>query len=250
MLKRMILLVICAVLSVGCREAGQAQYTSVSQQEALEMMAEEDNYIILDVRTAEEYAQGHIPGAVNIANESITDTMPAGLEDLNQLIFVYCRSGSRSKDAAAKLAAIGYTNIIEIGGISTWPGKVTESMEFETAMTKTMLILDIYTPGEKDGVTLTPASFQYPVMELVLSNQSGRPFTYGSAFVLEINDNGEWVETAESRDAMWTMEAYELEDGESIVLKCDLSRLCSLYPGRYRLSKEGIAAEFRLVYSE
>ena len=83
------------------------------------MMEEETGYIILDVRTAQEYSEKHIPEAINIANESIGSELP----DKDQLILVYCRSGNRSKQASEKLVKLGYTNIIEIGGINSWPGE-------------------------------------------------------------------------------------------------------------------------------
>ncbi|MCI8432253.1 MAG: rhodanese-like domain-containing protein [Lachnospiraceae bacterium] len=93
--------------------------------EAVVMMEEESDYIILDVRTAEEYGERHIPGAVNIPNESIGTREIPELPDKEQLIFVYCRSGNRSKQASGKLAALGYTNIVEFGGINDWPGETT-----------------------------------------------------------------------------------------------------------------------------
>ena len=87
------------------------------------MMEEESGYIILDVRTPEEFAEKHIPGAINVANETIgTDEIPE-LPDKDQLILVYCRSGNRSKQASEKLVALGYTNIVEFGGINDWPGE-------------------------------------------------------------------------------------------------------------------------------
>ena len=82
------------------------------------------SYIILDVRREDEFAAGHIPGAINVANESIDTEAPAELPDKDQVIYVYCRSGNRSKQAASKLAAIGYTNIIEFGGIIDWTGEI------------------------------------------------------------------------------------------------------------------------------
>lgn len=88
------------------------------------MMQTESDYVIVDVRRADEFASGHIPGAINIPNESIDKSQPVALPNLDQLIMVYCRSGNRSKQAAKKLAAMGYTNIVEFGGINTWPGKV------------------------------------------------------------------------------------------------------------------------------
>ena len=87
------------------------------------MMEEGSGYIILDVRTPEEFAEKHIPGAINVANETIgTDEIPE-LPDKDQLILVYCRSGNRSKQASEKLVKLGYTNIVEIGGINSWPGE-------------------------------------------------------------------------------------------------------------------------------
>ena len=88
------------------------------------MMQAETGYVIVDVRRADEYASGHIPGAINIPNESIDKAQPAELPDFDQLIMVYCRSGNRSKKAAQKLADMGYSNIVEFGGISTWPGEI------------------------------------------------------------------------------------------------------------------------------
>lgn len=112
------------IVLVGCaapdKESG---YRRVEMEEAVTMMEEESGYIILDVRTPEEFEEKHIPGAVNVPNETIdTEEIPE-LPDKEQLIFVYCRSGNRSKQASAKLAELGYTNIVEFGGIKDWPGE-------------------------------------------------------------------------------------------------------------------------------
>ena len=80
--------------------------------------------VLMDVRESDEFRAGHIPGAINVANEDIGAEQPAELPDLDQVIFVYCRSGRRSKEASAKLAALGYTNIFEIGGILDWDGEI------------------------------------------------------------------------------------------------------------------------------
>ncbi len=101
-----------------------AEYTSISMEEAKEVFATPGDYIILDVRRADEFAEGHIPGAINVANEDIGDECPAELPDLDQVIYVYCRSGRRSKEASSKLAALGYTNIYEFGGILDWDGEI------------------------------------------------------------------------------------------------------------------------------
>ena len=87
------------------------------------MMEEESGYIILDVRTPEEFADKHIPGAINIPNETIGKEEVPELPDKDQLILVYCRSGNRSKQAAEKLVALGYNKIVEFGGINDWPGE-------------------------------------------------------------------------------------------------------------------------------
>ena len=127
-MKKLIPFLMIAAILTGCavsRDAGNAEngYRQITAAEAVSLMEAEENYIILDVRTAQEYSEKHIPKAVNIPNESIgTEDLPA-LPDKNQLILVYCRSGNRSKQASEKLAALGYTNIVEFGGINSWPGE-------------------------------------------------------------------------------------------------------------------------------
>ena len=101
-------------------------YKQISQEEAWEMMESESDYVIVDVRRQDEFNSGHIPNAICIPNESIDKEQPAKLPDLDQLIMVYCRSGNRSKQAAEKLSAMGYTNIVEFGGITTWPGEIVK----------------------------------------------------------------------------------------------------------------------------
>lgn len=102
-------------------------YEHIEQDEAKSLMDTEKDYIILDVRTEGEYAEGHIPGAICIPNETIDDISKEGIDsmaevltDKDQLILVYCRSGNRSAQASQKLANMGYTNIKEFGGINTW----------------------------------------------------------------------------------------------------------------------------------
>ena len=103
-------------------------YKQISMDEAKQIFESgtEDSYLILDVRRADEFAAGHIPGAVNVANESIGEEPPVELPDKNQTIYVYCRSGNRSKQAAGKLATLGYKNIVEFGGILEWTGEIVK----------------------------------------------------------------------------------------------------------------------------
>ena len=99
-------------------------YQQITAEEAAKMMQSATDYIVLDVRTEQEYASGHIPGAVNIPNETIASGAIQQLPDKEQLILVYCRSGNRSKQASEKLVNLGYTNIVEFGGINDWSGEV------------------------------------------------------------------------------------------------------------------------------
>ena len=123
-MKKLFPLVLAVLLLAGCAAPAEAgSYRQINMDEAITMMAEETGYIILDVRTAEEYAQGHIPGAINIPNETIGTGEIPELPDKDQLILVYCRSGNRSKQASEKLVKLGYTNIVEFGGINDWPGE-------------------------------------------------------------------------------------------------------------------------------
>ncbi|MDD7771339.1 MAG: rhodanese-like domain-containing protein [Firmicutes bacterium] len=126
---KFILILLTALLLGGCAAqptspSDKAAYRQISMEEAVTMMAQESDYIILDVRRADEFASGHIPGAINVANESIGTAEIPELPDKNQLILVYCRSGNRSKQASQKLADLGYTNIVEFGGIIDWPGDI------------------------------------------------------------------------------------------------------------------------------
>ena len=108
-------------------ENSTASYKNITQEEAKEMMQADDGHIIVDVRRQDEYDSGHIPNAILIPNESIDTEQPEELPDLDQVILVYCRSGRRSKEAAQKLADMGYTNIYEFGGIIDWTGEVVTS---------------------------------------------------------------------------------------------------------------------------
>ena len=106
--------------------ANNKTYKQISQEEAKEMMKKDDGHIIIDVRRQDEYDNGHIVGAILIPNESIGTSQPEQLKDLNQIILVYCRTGNRSKQAAQKLADMGYTNVCEFGGINTWDGDIVQ----------------------------------------------------------------------------------------------------------------------------
>ena len=123
-MRKLLSVFLTVILLAGCSAPKEAaSYRQISMDEAITMMEEESGYIILDVRTPEEFADKHIPGAVNVPNETIGEEKIPELPDKDQLILVYCRSGNRSKQASEKLAALGYTNVVEFGGINSWPGE-------------------------------------------------------------------------------------------------------------------------------
>ena len=112
------------LLAVCAAETKENTYRQIGMEQAIAIMEQESDYIILDVRRVDEFAEKHIPGAINIPNEEIGEEPIPQLPDKDQLILVYCRSGNRSKQASGKLVALGYTNVVEFGGIIDWPGEV------------------------------------------------------------------------------------------------------------------------------
>ena len=119
------LLLACA--APAAQNKSENTYEQISQKEARELMDTRSDAIVLDVRTEEEFAQRHIEGAILIPDDEIGQRAEGVLTDKDQLILVYCRSGRRSKNAASELAAMGYTNVKEFGGIIDWVyGTVTE----------------------------------------------------------------------------------------------------------------------------
>ena len=124
-MKKILPLLLSTLALTACSSASsETSFQQISMDEAITQMAEEDNFILLDVRTPEEFAGGHIPGAINVPNEIIGENDIEELPDKDQRIYVYCRSGNRSKQAAAKLVNLGYTNVVEIGGIIDYHGEI------------------------------------------------------------------------------------------------------------------------------
>ena len=122
-MKRIVMIFIFLILLLtGCGgNAADGSYHQITQEEAKEMMDTQE-VIILDVREQDEYDSGHIPGAVLLPVGTINeDTAAEVIPEMDATVLVYCRSGNRSKTAAAALASLGYTKIYEFGGINTWP---------------------------------------------------------------------------------------------------------------------------------
>lgn len=127
-MKKLVFLLLAVMMLTACGQAKEndqgAVYVNITAEEAKRIMDSEEGYIILDVRTQEEYDEGHIPGAIVISHEEIAEKAEDVLTDKDQLILVYCRSGRRSEIAAEALVELGYTNIKEFGGIIDWPYEV------------------------------------------------------------------------------------------------------------------------------
>ena len=122
-MKVVLTMLLVAILLVSCANS-QEVYMNITPETAKQIMDTSKDYVILDVRTQEEFDQAHIPGAILIPNDQISAEAERVLMDKNQLILVYCRSGRRSKLAAEELVKLGYTNIKEFGGIIDWPYEV------------------------------------------------------------------------------------------------------------------------------
>ena len=127
-MKILLIFALTALLLAACGQNHHQEtvymYVNITAEEAKEIMDTQQGYVILDVRTQEEYDQGHIPGAIVISHEEIEEKAESVLQDKSQLILVSCRSGRRSKIAAEALVKLGYTNIKEFGGILDWPYEV------------------------------------------------------------------------------------------------------------------------------
>jgi len=121
-MKKIVIMLVGVLLMSAC--TSESSYHKISAKEAKEMM-ETQEVIIVDVRTQAEYNEGYIENAILIPNESISGA-PSELPDKNALILIYCRSGNRSKQAADKLVALGYTKIYDFGGIIDWPYEIVE----------------------------------------------------------------------------------------------------------------------------
>ncbi|MDP3387667.1 MAG: rhodanese-like domain-containing protein [Eubacteriales bacterium] len=135
-----VILLIAAMIITGCtvqtpvatrqptslENVEKAEYIKISAQEAKEIIDTEENVAIVDVRTAQEYAEGHIPDAILIPGTQIRDLAPDLLPDLDQTILVYCRSGNRSETAARILIDMGYTDVMDFGGILDWPYEIVK----------------------------------------------------------------------------------------------------------------------------
>lgn len=114
-------------ISKEVKNGKKAEYKKITSDEAKKMIeTQTQKVIVVDVRTLEEYNEGHIPNAISVPLETIENKAEAKLKNKDDLILVYCRSGRRSREAALKLIEKGYTNVIDFGGIKDWNGEVVK----------------------------------------------------------------------------------------------------------------------------
>ena len=241
------------LLCVGCRnqimdgDGMVRSYEQITQEEAARLMETEDDFILLDVRTREEYAEAHIPGAICVPNEEIGTEPPPELPDRDQLILVYCRSGRRSKEAARKLFDMGYINVKEFGGIITWSGDTVSDV---SDAIRPVLMLDGAEEGEAEGVRLLVTGYADDVITARLTNTTEEEKYIGMEFSLSLKKDGVWQKLPWPEDTSWIALAQVLPANGETEAVCDASALGPLDSGEYLLEKAGVQAEFRLVWSE
>ena len=126
-MKKICLALFILILSSSCIFSKGEGYKRISMDEAKTLMEKEEGYILLDVRTKGEYESGYIPGAINIPLSDIDEKIISSLPDKSQMILVYCRSGNRSREASDKLSKLGYSNVLEIGGINDWKEEIVKN---------------------------------------------------------------------------------------------------------------------------
>lgn len=128
-MKRVLIILICLMFVIGCKEK-KALYKTVSSEEAYDIIETRSDVIILDVRTSSEYQSGHIKDSVNIPLDEIDNRfMEEVTDNYNTTVLVYCQSGGRSEEASKILSRMGFTNVINIGGLSSWKWELEKSEE-------------------------------------------------------------------------------------------------------------------------
>ena len=135
MIKRRIVSIIAALVFLlavsGCasEEASggkEESYMRINAEKAKEMMENLEEFVLLDARTEEEFSEGHIPGAIVIPHDEIFERAEAEIPEKDVPVFVYCRSGNRSKTASKALVDLGYSEVYEFGGIIDWPYEIEQ----------------------------------------------------------------------------------------------------------------------------
>ena len=125
-MKKLIIILFALLALAGCKGEKTMTYEQITQAEAKRIMDTRTDYVLLDTRTDEEFAQGHIEGAIMIPEYEIADKAESVIPDKDTLVLVYCRSGRRSKIASMLLVELGSTNVKEFGGIIDWEYEIVK----------------------------------------------------------------------------------------------------------------------------
>lgn len=125
-MKKLLLTLGIIIILVGCGSSvsKDSRYKTISNGELKSIIDKNENILIVDVRSPQEFEDGHIENAINIPNDTIENSEIKVLDDKDKKIVLYCRSGSRSKEASQKLLDMGYKNIYDFGSINNWDGKL------------------------------------------------------------------------------------------------------------------------------
>lgn len=123
-MKKVLIILMIGIFITGCSNHEATNntnntYNFISGNEAYKMIRNED-VVIIDVRSKEEFNTGHLENAVNIPHTSIGSEIKSIVNDLNQKIIIYCRSGARAETASNTLVNLGYTNVYTFGGLNSW----------------------------------------------------------------------------------------------------------------------------------
>lgn len=202
------LVLVIALLLSACSQAGADSSTSLGSgaeesghtitAEQGKKLMQEGQVVVVDVRTAEEYQQGHIPGAINLPNEEIGDVQPEALPDLDAPLILYCKSGVRCKEAVVKLLKLGYTDVSNMGGIEDWtyetvagsePGEFPANDASGAADEEEVGLLSQFTTVDLDGAEVNQSVLED--YDLTMVNVWA---TYCGPCLMEMPDLGEIAE--------------------------------------------------------
>lgn len=122
-MKYLVLVLVVLGLTMSFMNSGDSK-NLVSYEELQQSLSNKEAIVLLDVRTQEEFDNGHIPGAVLLPYDEVEEKAAKLLPDKDREIVIYCRSGRRSAIAKDSLEALGYTNVKDFGGMNRWQGKV------------------------------------------------------------------------------------------------------------------------------
>ena len=115
------ILILISIIPVSCKSITDTQYVSISAEDGAKMLKEDPDIILIDVRTKQEFDEGHIDGSINIPDFELVSRIGEIVKDKNDTVILYCRSGNRSKQASLKLIEMGYKKIYDMGGLLDWP---------------------------------------------------------------------------------------------------------------------------------